>query len=222
MNFSRLIKIQEFLAKKVILEDKFDNIFEIKTVGGIDVHYKKNGAVVGFCIHSFPENVLIIKKVKFLLIKNIFPYRSGFLCFREGIPIVEFLKREKFIPDVLLINGHGIAHPKKMGVASFVGVKLDIPTIGCAKQILYGNLASRPGEKKSEYSYIYDEKNKKEIIAAAVRTKTNVKEIIVSSGHRISLPFAIEVVLKTSKYRFPEPLRQAHMLAKNFVNNNPL
>ncbi len=208
--FDSLIKKQIELSKKII---EFDCFEKLEYVAGVDVHYFKDKIVVGYALVSYYDNQLVETRTEIFDKLKDLEYKSGFFCFYEGPYIVRFLKKIKK-PDVLLIDGHGVAHPRKMGLASYVGVVCDIPTIGCAKNLLYGNYEG-PLVDPVRGSFV-KVTNGKKVIAYALRTKDNVKEIIISVGHRISLETAKEVVLKLCKLRIPQPLRIAHLLAKSF------
>ncbi len=140
-----------------------------------------------------------------------FPYVPGFLTFREGPALVKAIKLLKKEPDVILFDGQGIAHPRGMGIASHIGLLLDIPSIGVAKSRLFGYYRE-PGREKGSYSLLLSNKR---VIGAVLRTRSNVKPLFVSPGHKIDIKGAIEIVLKcTTKYRIPEPLRKADRLSK--------
>ncbi len=149
--------------------------------------------------------------------KLTFPYIPGLLSFRESpvcIAAVEKLKKE---PDLFLIDGQGIAHPRRLGLASHLGLFFDKPTIGCAKSRLTGYFKEPPPEKGT-YTLLKDKKSSKldtsdEIIGAVVRTRTNVEPVFVSVGNKCVLEDAIKITLDcTTKYRIPEPTRLAHQL----------
>lgn len=140
-----------------------------------------------------------------------FPYIPGYLSFRETPLIIEAWQKLSIRPDLLIVDGQGIAHPRRLGVASHLGLLLDIPTIGCAKSRLIGECGCLPDEAGS-YSLLTD---KGEIIGAAVRTRKSVKPLYVSIGHKIDLESAIRWVLNCCRgFRLPEPTRLAHLAAK--------
>jgi deoxyribonuclease V len=140
-----------------------------------------------------------------------FPYVPGYLFFREGQAIVDVLRSLKQFPDVVLIDGQGIAHPRGIGSASHIGLLLDIPTIGCAKTRLVGNF-QEPGKQKGSWSLL--EYNGK-ATGAVVLTQDGIKPIFVSPGHKIDVSDSIRVLLGSiGRYRIPEPLRCAHMLSR--------
>ncbi len=140
-----------------------------------------------------------------------FPYVPGLLSFREAPALLEAFGRLKDRPDVVLCDGQGIAHPRRLGIASHLGLCLDLPTVGCAKSLLCGTFVE-PGEKRRDRSPLID---KNEVIGTVLRTRDRVKPLFVSPGHRCDLASAVELVLATTrKYRLPIPSRMAH----EFVN----
>lgn len=176
-------------------------------IGGCDVsmnRFAKEG-FAGFVTLTYPELALIDHAVVKATIP--FPYVPGLLSFREIPMLAKAWKRLKTKPDVLLVDGIGIAHPRRLGIASHLGLVLGIPTIGCAKSVLIGNY-EEPGNEPGDFSYLYD---KEEIIGTALRTKRNVKPIFVSPGHLITLQESIDLVLScVRKHRLPEATRFAH------------
>ncbi len=138
-----------------------------------------------------------------------FPYIPTFLAFRELEPMLKTVKSIE--SDVYLIDSQGLAHPRRAGLASHLGVIIDKPTIGVAKSKLCGEIDEKPDSKKGSYSYLRDGG---EIIGAAVRTRDNTNPVFVSIGHNVSLEKAIEITLNSSpQYKIPEPIRAAHKLA---------
>lgn len=202
------IELQKQLAHKVIREDELPA--EIKTVAGIDLGYKtdedKSRAVVA--VLSFPELMLIETQEAILPIQ--FPYIPGLLSFREIPVLIEAVAKLENKPDIILYDGVGIAHPRRFGIASHVGVVTGIPTIGVAKSILIGKHGEL-GEKRGSTARMID---KGEHIGTALRTKDNVKPVYVSIGHKISLKTSLKFVLACAqKYRLPETTRIADRLA---------
>jgi deoxyribonuclease V len=136
-----------------------------------------------------------------------FPYVPGLLSFREAPPILDALALVKTPYDVVMVDGQGIAHPRRLGIASHLGLWLDRPTVGCAKSRLFGKY-DEPGPKRGDRSPLRDGE---EIIGAVVRTKDRVSPLFVSAGHRCDLESAVSLVLATSgKYRLPTPARLVH------------
>lgn len=199
------VQIQKQISKKIKTEDTFG---EIKHVAGADVGYKSGRAVAAVVVFSFPQ----LKEMERVVLpgKVTFPYISGLLSFREIPVLLKCFLRLKTNPDIILVDGQGIAHPRRLGLAAHLGLFLEVPTIGCAKSLLWGKV-EEPTKESSSYEYLYD---KGEVIGAALRTRTNVKEIFVSPGHRISLDTSIRIVLSCcNKFRLPEPIRRAHQAA---------
>jgi deoxyribonuclease V len=136
-----------------------------------------------------------------------FPYIPGLLSFREAPVCIAAVEKLNLEPDAFIVDGQGIAHPRRLGLAAHLGLFLDRPMIGCAKSRLVG-VFEEPAGRKGAYSLLKDHD---EVIGAVVRTRTNVKPVFVSVGHRCSLEDAVKTVLKcTTKYRLPEPTRLAH------------
>ena len=211
LSYSRARELQAELSGKV----KFTPFKkEPQLIAGLDCAFSKDGerilaVVVVLRLPQFEiaETVSASQKVNF-------PYIPGLLSFREApvcLAAVEKLQRQ---PDIFIIDGQGIAHPRRLGLAAHLGLFLDQPTIGCAKSRLTGTY-EEPLLEKGAYSLLKDEKRKQsiepEVIGAVVRTRTNVKPVFVSVGHKCLLEDAIRVVLDCSlKYRLPEPTRLAH------------
>lgn len=205
-------RIQEELSKKVSLKPVFSSLKEIKTIAGCDVSYKENIVKASVVLFSLPK-LNILEKIKTqILSKEIFPYIPEYLSFREGPLLIECIEKLKNKPDVTLFDGHGIAHPRKIGIATYVGVVLDIPTIGCAKNLLYGIYDEPPPGVKGAYNFLKDPYG--EIIGIVLRTREYVKPIFVSPGHKLDIEISGDIVLACCrKYRIPEPLRVAHKIS---------
>ena len=179
-----------------------------KLIAGLDCAISKDGrriiaAVVVLQIKTGWEVIETASAVE----KADFPYIPGLLSFREGPACIAAVEKLKSKPDVFLIDGQGIAHPRRLGLASHLGLFFDKPTIGCAKSRLTGTY-KEPPLQKGKYNLL---KDKDDVIGAVLRTRTNVKPIFVSVGNRCLLENAIKVTLAcTGKYRIPEPTRFAH------------
>ena len=185
------------------------NFTQIRIIAGVDASYNKQNIIGGIAILTYPDLTLLdydseVKPVNF-------PYIPGLLTFREGPVLIELFRKIKWNPDVIFFDRQGIAHPRRMGIATHMGLLLDRPTIGCAKSHLTGNY-TKPGKHKGSYSILF---HKDSIIGAVVRTRNNVKPVFVSPGNHINLEKAIELTLScTVSYRIPEPIRQAHILVQ--------
>jgi deoxyribonuclease V len=205
------IKIQKDLKSKISLKKSFSKIDKI---AGADVSYYQNKMIAGVIIFKFP-NLKIIERQSFISPVN-FPYIPGLLTFREGPSILAAFKKIKNEPDIILFDGQGIAHPRRMGIASHLGLFLNKPTIGCAKSRLSGKYTS-VGEEKGDYALL---KESEEVLGVVLRTRKKVKPIFVSPGYKIDLPNSIEIVLKCIvKYRLPLPVREAHIFVNQIRNN---
>ncbi len=197
---------QENIAKSIILADKFD---KINLIGGADVAFDKKFAYGAFAVLSFPGLKLI--EHKFSKVRITMPYVPGFLSFREEPAIVAAFNKLKNKPDIILLDGQGIAHPRRAGLASALGITLDMPTIGCAKTRLVGEYSRLGATKGSASSLIYQGKK----VGYVLRTKDNTNPIFVSPGHKVCLATAKRIALACcTKYRIPEPLRFAHTFSK--------
>lgn len=199
-------KIQESLAAKVRCAPLRK---KLKLIAGVDAAFTENQVFAAACLFSYPELVLLDEVCVVSSIS--FPYIPGYLSFREGEAIVRALRLLKAKPDLILIDGQGIAHPRSMGIASHIGVLLDLPTIGCAKSRLVGEF-EEPGLKRGAFvPLLFREK----IVGAVVRTIDRVRPLFISPGHKVSLKNAVEIALQTTRgFRIPEPLRRADFLSK--------
>jgi deoxyribonuclease V len=200
--------IQEKLRDQVITSDQLQE--SIQYVAGVDMGFAADGTIsrAAVAVLSFPDLQLIETSLAHR--PTTFPYVPGFLSFREIPAVLDALEKIKTIPDIILCDGQGIAHPRRLGIASHLGLLIDMPTIGVAKSLLVGKHEKLPESKGSTQPLIY----KGETVGAVLRSRTGVKPLYISSGHRISLPTAIDYVLRcTTKYRLPETTRIADKLA---------
>jgi len=201
------IRIQNELRKMVLLSDSFNTIH---TVAGIDVGFDRasntgRAAIVVLDLHD-----LGIIDSTFAELPLKFPYIPGLLSFREMPVILQAFTQLTILPDLLLCDGQGVAHPRRLGIACHLGLLTDIPAIGVAKTRLTGTHDTVPARK----GYWTELKDKEEIIGAVLRSREKVKPIYISPGHRISLESAIYYVMKTiTRYKLPETTRAAHALS---------
>jgi deoxyribonuclease V len=201
------VALQKELRERVRLEPL---AAEPRVIGGCDVSMDRFSAIgfAGFVNLSYPGLELLGESVVKSHIP--FPYVPGLLSFRELPMLLLAWEKLRTKPDVLLVDGIGIAHPRRLGLASHLGLALDIPTVGCAKSVLVGRY-DPPGDEPGSYSYMYDPRTD-EVIGAAVRTKRKVAPMFISPGHRATTEDAIRLVLAcVRKHRLPEPTRQAHL-----------
>lgn len=198
-------RMQKALSGKVILKDSLPEM--ISYVAGVDAAYLNNFSFGAVTVFNYESMELVEKQVSKRRVY--FPYIPTLLSFRELHPIIAAVKKLKPKPDIFLVDGHGLAHPMRLGLAAHFGLVLDAPAIGVAKNLLCGEVVDS-GEE-SWKPIIYDG----EIVGAAVSTKNGKKPLYVSVGHKISLESAIRIVLHCIKnYNVPEPLREAHITAQ--------
>jgi deoxyribonuclease V len=179
-------------------------------VAGVDVGFEDNGRTArgAIAILSFPDLELIASQVSRRTVE--FPYIPGYLSFREVPVLLDAIRLLDALPDLILCDGQGLAHPRRFGMACHLGVLTGIPTIGVAKTRLIGHFIE-PAENKGSWSPLTDGD---ETIGAAVRTRAAKKPVFVSLGHTIGLRDAIKWVLACcSRYRLPETTRAAHRIA---------
>jgi len=202
-------EIQERLRKRLSPKDGF--VFrKIRWIAGADVAYATGGdAIFGAAVVlSFPD--LVVAEERWVKGRVEFPYLPGLLTFREAPVLLKAFSLLKQRPDVILLDGQGIAHPRGIGLASHAGLLLGLPSVGCAKTRLVGEY-SPVDRKRGSFSWLWFEGKK---LGAVVRTRTDVKPVFVSPGDRITIETAVHLVLAASRgYRLPEPIRKAHQLA---------
>ena len=202
--------IQKIMAEKVIKADQFG---ELKYIAGMDVSnnpYDPKQLIYASIVILKAEDLQIVETAN-VVQKARFPYVSGFLGFREAPALVEAFAQLQQKPDLIFVDGHGISHPRGLGIASHIGVLLDCPTIGVAKNLLVGKpsneLSLQPG---AQTPVIYQ----KNIIAMLLRSKLRSNPLIISTGHCVALATAVQLVQSYLRgYRLPEPTRQAHLAA---------
>ncbi|MCX8030571.1 MAG: endonuclease V [Thermodesulfovibrionales bacterium] len=205
-NLTQAKEIQNKLKKKIQI---FPLTKEPTVIAGVDASFLKDYVIAVASFFFFPELIHIenthsIEKAKF-------PYIPGFLSFREGLSIISALNKSKYKPDLIIFDGQGIAHPRGFGIASHLGVILNLPTIGCAKSRLVGSYLEPPLQRGGYSSLIYNN----EKVGIVLRTKKNAKPLFVSPGHLIDIESSKKVILSsTTNYRIPEPLRLADRLSK--------
>lgn len=198
-------KLQRELSSRVIKEKTFESL---RLVAGVDVGFKGDEAIAAVVVLRYPQMEVVETATAVVPVE--FPYIPGLLAFREGPAAVAALSKLRHEPELLIFDGQGLAHPRRMGIATHIGLIFDRSSIGCAKSRLFGT-HHEPGPRKGSYVHLYDGD---EVIGAVVRTRDNVSPVYVSIGHRIDLDSAIEIVLNCCKgYRLPEPIRLAHQLA---------
>ena len=202
---SQARKLQEQLRERVAIQPLGETI---RRIGGVDASFGHNRIYAAAVVLDFPSLELVEQASAAAPIT--FSYVPGLLSFREAPGVLAALARLASLPDVLIVDGHGLAHPRRFGIAAHVGVLLNLPTIGCAKSVLVGEHALLSETQGSTAELV----EAGEVIGLAVRTRAQVKPVYVSIGHRVDLPSAARLVLACGKgYRLPEPSRLAHKLA---------
>jgi len=204
---SEAIALQRELRPHLVLEDRLG---PVRQVAGVDVGFEEGGAVTraAVAVLRYPE--LDVLETAIARRPTEFPYVPGLLSFRELPAVLEALEHLRELPDLLLCDGQGIAHPRRLGIASHLGLLTDIPSIGVAKTRLCGTHEEPPNQRGAWAPL----RAKDEIIGAVLRTRLGVKPLYISPGHRISLETAIRYAMSCcTRYRLPETTRHAHRLA---------
>lgn len=199
--------VQRELRPQLVLADRLG---PVRCVAGVDVGFEAGGAVTraAVAVLEYPELKLLESTVAHRPTE--FPYVPGLLSFRELPAVLEALAQLRELPDLLLCDGQGIAHPRRLGIASHLGLLVDIPSIGVAKTRLYGSHDEVPNLRGAWTPLRAGE----EVIGAVLRTRPGVKPLYISTGHRVGLATAIEYVMGCcTRYRLPETTRWAHRLA---------
>jgi deoxyribonuclease V len=202
--------VQQQLRTKVIAEDR---LAPVRFVAGVDGWFEPAGdhiwvaaAVLGLPDLELEESVVACQRI-------VIPYVPGYLSFREAPAAIAALKRLRRRPDLVLVDGQGLAHPRRFGLACHIGLLSAIPTIGVAKSRLLGRYEA-PGRGRGEWTPLVDDG---EIVGAVLRTRSRTRPVFVSVGHCISLPTAVDYVLRCAPvFRLPEPIRLADRLSRVF------
>ena len=202
--------IQNELREKL---DITERDLKISTIGGADISLNLYSSTIyaGIILLSFPN----LTPIAYSLVKaeTHFPYVPGYLAFREVPALTEAWQQMPMKPDVLIVDGHGIAHPRRMGIAAHFGVHTEQPSMGCAKKILFGKYEEPPPEQGSFSPILY----KDEQLGYAFRSKGKTAPVFISPGHRIGMNNSLEIIRQcTGKYRIPVPTRLAHELVNKF------
>ena len=200
---TQAVALQRQLAARVDVHSPLER-FDL--IAGADVSYSRFANVLYAGVVVLRMADLAIVERREAVRETKFPYVPGLLSFREAPALLEALAQVKSAPDVVVLDGHGFAHPRRFGLACHIGLWLDRPCLGCAKSRLTGTF-KRLGVKAESRASLVDGD---EIIGAVVRTKTNVKPVFVSVGHRIDLESAVRIILTVrAGHRIPEPTRLA-------------
>lgn len=212
---SEALRIQEMLRHHCIIERTID-ICEIRYVAGADAAYDQDTVYAAIVVMKFPGLEVVEKTCSVQEVS--FPYIPGLLSFREGPAILDAFSNLTTVPDLIFMNGHGYAHPKRFGLACHVGLLLDIPSIGVAKRLLIGE-AGQPDASRGSTEPVLDNG---EIIGRAVRTVQDAKPVFVSAGHKVDLAQAVDIALKsTTIHRITEPLWHADLVSRQCRDKQP-
>ena len=212
MSIDQAKEIQKQLASRVL---RSGEVVSPKYIAGVDISTDRDSdtAQAAVVVLNYPELKLV--EIKLIQGRLELPYIPGLLSFRESPLILAACCKLRVSPDLIMIDGQGIAHPRRLGIASHLGLLLDKVTIGCAKSLLCGS-HMEPASELGSYKEITDEG---EVIGVALRTKTSVKPLFISIGHKISLENALYWVTQCCRgYRLPEPTRIAHLAAGGKLN----
>jgi deoxyribonuclease V len=199
--------VQERLRSQIVTDAPLP-LGSIKWVAGVDISVKESQGRAAVVLLRYPE--MVVEEAVLAEQSVSFPYVPGLLAFREGPSILAAMAKLSQRPDVLIFDGHGLAHPRRIGIACHIGLWTGLPSVGCAKSILVGGHGEL-GAQKGDWAPLVD---RGEVIGVALRTRVGVKPVYVSEGHLVDLDTARELVLRCcTRYRLPEPTRQAHRAA---------
>ena len=209
-------RLQGELASRVVAGPALD-LEQVRYVAGADVSTQDDRAFATVVVLDFPG--LSVVEVQGFEAPLGFPYVPGLLAFREIPSVAGALKKVETAVDAVILDAQGLAHPRRMGLASHVGLLLDVPTVGCAKTVLVGKFEEPGAEKRSAAEMVH----RGEVVGKAVRTRERVSPVYVSVGNGIDLDSAVELVLSCcTRYRLPEPTRQAHNAANRLRRGEEL
>jgi deoxyribonuclease V len=206
LSANKAISLQKELRTQIELTPLKDTP---STVAGADISFNKFSEVVyaGIIVLSYPDLEVVDSATVITTTK--FPYVPGLLAFREVPALQQVWHKLSHKPDVLVLDGHGIAHPRRIGVASHFSILENVPTIGCAKQLLSGSFTMPENCQFSESPLVYRE----EVVGTVLRTKVNCRPVFISPGNLITMRESVDIIKTcTGKYRIPEPTRLAHLL----------
>jgi len=205
---SEAIAVQNELRHSVIQQDQLPK--SVRRVAGVDVGFEEHGTITLAAVAVLDYPTLALVESRIARQPTQFPYVPGLLSFREIPAILDALRLVEQIPDLILVDGQGIAHPRRLGIASHLGILTGIPTIGIGKTRLVGTHGSVP-EARGAWVPLMD---KGERVGAVLRTRPGVSPIYVSPGHLVCMETAVDWVMRcTKKFKLPETTRQAHRLA---------
>ncbi len=208
-SFEEARVVQEALRQKVVVADALG---DVRTVAGVDCGYEGDVARAALVVLDFPS----LTPIDYVVERRPapFPYVPGYLSFREIPAVLAAFEALRTKPDLLLCDGQGIAHPRRLGIASHIGVLLDLPSIGCAKSRLTGRNEPVPDTRGAHVPLTH----RGEVIGAVLRTREGTQPLFISPGHRVSVETSIRFVMAcTTRYRLPETTRAADKLASDGI-----
>jgi deoxyribonuclease V len=210
-NLEEATAIQERLREQLRIGDDFG---APQTVAGVDAGFEDEGRVARAAVVRLDFPSLQLRDYAIARRPVTFPYVPGFLSFREAPVIIDAIRQLAEPPDLIICDGQGIAHPRRLGIAAHIGLLLDIPSIGCAKSRLIGTHAPLPDERGAAVPLL----DGNEHIGLVLRSRAGTKPVYVSPGHRVGLQSAVELVMAcVTRYRLPETTRAAHRLASHGI-----
>jgi deoxyribonuclease V len=223
MKFTRLHQWTTDIKEAARIQDNLSHFIEVKPskkeyslIAGADTAYSKkdNSVFAAVVVMRFPE-LVTVDRARAQTMAN-FPYQPSYFAFREGPVLIKAMQRLTVSPDVIMFDAHGIAHEKGIGMASHLGLMLDVASIGCAKKSLIGDY----DEPANEMNATSPLNLKGRQVGTIIRTRVDVKPLFVSIGHKIDLETALELVIAATRgYRLPEPMRVAHILSNKMRRN---
>jgi len=200
--------VQERLRGRVVTHDDFS---PPRRIAAVDAHYSESDQLTWAAVAEIDPQTLELTRSILLAQPTVFPYVPGLLSFREVPAMAAALALLPEPPDLLLVDGQGLAHPRRFGLACHLGVVTGLPAIGIAKSRLVGRY-EEPGLERGSSSPMF---HRRELVGVALRTRDGTNPLFVSIGHRVSLPTAVDLVLRfTPKWRLPEPIRLADAISR--------
>jgi len=201
-------ELQKTLAARLLLSDDFG---PLRLIAGVDVGFEEGGAITRAAAVLLDAESLELRAQTIARVPTCMPYIPGLLSFRELPAVLQALEALGQVPDLIFSDGHGIAHPRGLGIAAHLGIITGLPTVGVAKKILTGQHEPL-GERRGDQVALQDKAGRQ--IGTVLRSKDKVRPLIVSPGHRVSLQSAPALVMRyVTRYRLPEPTRLADRLA---------
>jgi deoxyribonuclease V len=208
------VELQRELAKQIDLRTP---LTKCDLIAGADISYNRFSSRFYAAVVVLRAADCSVVEVRHAVRESPFPYVPGLLTFREGPALLDAFAKVESPVDAVMFDGQGIAHPRRLGLASHMGLWLKVPSIGCAKSLLTGDY-KEPGEKAGSVSPLT---YRGEVLGEAVRTKDRTNPVFVSAGHLIDLPGSVRLVLQTCRgYRLPEPTRTAHLTVNEIRRND--